>query len=393
MREWIIRSDGNIFCSNTCIEENIITLNKVNMLKDLMELSDDDIYSLVNENNWSIDEAINGIDIFIDSLNRNIAPPIAISQGIKNAGIYNKLANNLSSYNTMRGGRGGFKGFIFEDMHAANATINGKITEVIANNGLADFRILNPDGSYSLAQAKVGYSSSKIDWSPYMGQEIVIDKGNTKLIESARNAGLKVVESDISKADAQRLAKAMQLESKITGKPNAPIMGTTYAYHQAGLNSLKSGATIGCGFSIGSNLVDLACGDITAGEATVAIAKDTAIAAASSYAIGVGTAAIANTAVGGAITAAGTALAGTSVGAATIVTGAAVTATLSGATATVGGAIASTAAGAAVTSGIAATGAVLGTTALGAAAVAAAPVLVGSAVVGGIFKIGKKLCR
>jgi hypothetical protein len=82
----------------------------------------------------------------------------------------------------MRGGAEGFKGFVFEELHATNSTLGGRITDVIGNNGLADFRTLNPDGTYTWGQAKVGYNSGSIDWSAYKGQEIIIDRGNTKLI-------------------------------------------------------------------------------------------------------------------------------------------------------------------------------------------------------------------
>lgn len=391
MNEWLVTEDGRVYCSDTCISENNIIMEKVYFFCNLTGLTTNEVERLLIKNGWSLDDAILKVDNYMQSLDGKVTTSIVVIEGIKNAGIYDKLAKNLSSYNTLRGGSAGFKGFVFEEMHAANATLKGKATEVIANNGLADFRILNPDGTYSFGQAKVGYNSGTIDWSAYKGQEIVIDKGNTKLIESARKAGMKVVESDISGQDAQSLAKTMQFESKISGKSNAPITANLHSYHQAGINSAKSGAAFGAGFSIGSNIVDVATGDSSVGEASATIAKDTATAAVTSYVVGAGTTALANTTIGGAVisgaTAAGAALAGTSVGAATIAAGIAV----SGAATVVGGAIASTAVGATVIGGATAAATVLGTTAIGATIVAAAPLVAAGAVIGGIFKIGKKV--
>lgn len=392
---WIESDKGEIFCSDNCISESNIIMEKVDIFCNMTGLTTNEVETLLVKNSWSLDDAILKVDNYMQSLDGKVTTSKVVVDGIKNAGIYDKLAKNLSSYNTMRGGQAGFKGFVFEDMHAANASLKGTATEVIANNGLADFRILNPDGTYSFGQAKVGYNSGNIDWSAYKGQEIVIDKGNTKLIESARKAGMNVVESDISKADAERLAQTMQFESKITGNPNAPISANLHSYHQAGINSAKNGAAFGAGFSIGSNIVDLATGDKTVGEASVAIAKDTATATVGGYVIGAGTTALANTAVGGAVisgaTAAGTAIAGTTVGAATIAAGTAVTTATGGAVAAVGGAIASTTVGVTVVGGATAAVTALGATAVGATIVAAAPLVAAGAVIGGVCTLGKKL--
>lgn len=395
MKEWLVTEDGRVYCSNTCISESNKIMEKVNVFSNITGLTVNDIENVLIKNNWSLDEAIINVDNYMQSLDGKVAVSKVAIDGINNAGIYKKLANNLSNYNTMRGGTGGFKGFVFEEMHAANASVKGQLTEVIANNGPADFLIKNIDGTYSYGQAKIGYNSTKIDWAAYKGQDIIIDKGNTKLIESARKAGMNVIESDVSKAEAQRLARTMQVESKITGKPNAAITANLHSYHQAGINSAKTGAAFGAGFSIGSNIVDLATGDKTVGEASVVIAKDTATAAVGSYVVGVGATAIANTTIGGAVisgaTSAGTALAGTTVGATAITAGTTVTAVASGAAATVGGAIASTTVGAAVAGGVTAATTALGSTAVGATLVAAAPLVAAGAVIGGVFTIGKKL--
>lgn len=383
----------NIFVDISSEESEVI--NKKIELSNVTGLRIDEIESILDKNNWSIDEACLNIDQYMQSLNGKIVASKVVIDGINNAGIYSKLAENLSSYNTMRGGEDGFKGFVFEEMHAANASANGTITEVLANNGPSDFLIKNLDGTYSYGQAKVGYNTSKIDWSAYKGQDIVIDKGNKKLIESAQNAGMNVIESDISNAEAAKLAKTMQMESRITGNPRAVMTSNIHACHQAGIKSAKSGAAFGAGFSLGSNIVEVASGDKELGEAAVDVAVDTAVSAVGSYVVGAGATALANTAVGGAVisgaTAAGTAIAGTTAGAAVISAGATVAVAASEAAAVVGGAIASTTVGAAVTGGVAAATTALGATAVGAAAVAAAPLVVGGAVIGGLVALGRSL--
>ena len=321
MKEWLVLEDGRVYCSDNCASESSI-MDRADMFRSMTGLTTDELEGLLVRNNWSLDEAIKNVDDYIQSLNGGVTASKVIVDGINNAGIYDKLAKNLANYNTMRGGKAGFKGYVFEDLHAAKATLGGIPTEVIGNNGPFDFKILNSDGTYSWGQAKVGYSSTNINWSDYKGQKIVIDKGNTQLIENARKAGMDVIESSVSEADAKNLAKAMQFEGKINGSKRAPIISNAYSYHQAGLNSAKTGAAFGAGFSIGANIVDLATGEKSIGEAGIAIAKDTATAAVGSYVVGAGTAVVANTAVGGAIisgaTAAGTAIAGTTMGAATI---------------------------------------------------------------------------
>jgi hypothetical protein len=45
---------------------------------------------------------------------------------------------------------------------------------------------------------------------------------------------------------------AEKFETKLTGKPNAPITANLHSYHQAGINSAKSGATAAVGAVIGA---------------------------------------------------------------------------------------------------------------------------------------------
>ena len=393
MKKWFITKDGKIFCSEKCINENTGIMEKVNEFCNLTGVTETELNKLLVDNKWNLDDAMVHADTYMQSIEGKVAASVVVPASIKNAGIFEKLAKNLSAYNTNRGGPNGLKGFIFEDMHAANASLNGVPTEVLANNGIADFRILNPNGTYSLGQAKNVHNY--VDWSPYRGQKIVIDKGNTKLIESARKAGMKVIESDISNADAESLANVMRLETKITGRPTAPITSGIHSLHQAGLNSAKIGGAVAAGFSLGSNIVDVATGDKKLGEASVAIATDTAIGTASSYVIGAGTTAFANTAIGATVignaTAVGGAIAGTSAGASVIAAGTAVTTATSGAAAAVGGAIASTSVGASMIGAASAASATLGATAIGATIVAGAPFIAAGAAVGCIYKIGKKI--
>ena len=283
----------------------------------------------------------------------------------------------------------GFKGFVFEELHAANASANGMLTDVIANNGIADFMILNPDGTRTLGQAKLGYNTTTMDWSPYKNQKIIIDKGNEKLLHSAREAGMDVIESNFTNKQVSSVAKLMQNESRLRGIVNAPITSRMVSMHQAGTISAKKGGIFGAGFSLGGNAVDLLYGDVTVGEAAAVIAKDTAVATATSYVVG----ALASTqagatvtgAVGGAMTVAGTLVGKTVIGGA-----------IASGTGAVTGALAATSLGTAVSSGVAtiatsAIGTAVATSALGSVIIAAAPVLAVGAAVGGVIKLGKKL--
>lgn len=436
-------------------------------LSPLMEILEDEMDDLVNYTGfseeectrlilvtgWSLKQAVDNIKKFTTGSASAAYSQDAIVEGIKNAGLYSKMAENLSSLNTMRGGVKGFKGFVFEEVHAANATVSGKTTVVLNNNGIADFKIISPNGNVSYAQAKLGYNTGNIDFSAYKGQTLVIDKGNTALIKKAKEAGLKVVESDISGEEAARMAKQMQFESKITGSPKSTLVPKTHAAanivkeaHQVGVKTARTGAQFGCGFSLGSNLVEVLSGEKDVKEAAGDVAIDTAVSAGVGYGTGVAatvignsvvgtaisgvagtaTAAIGSTAAGGAALAAessaiaaGTTAAGFigSVGTAavtsTLAAGAAVGSTVAAGTAAVGTAVASTAiGGAAVAAGTAAGTAIAGTAvggavvaasaaatgvavaagaAVTAVAVAAAPVVAVGAAIGAVFGIGKKL--
>lgn len=282
----------------------------------------------------------------------------SIKENIKNAKAYNDLGNNLSTYNTMRGGKKGFKGFVFEEMHATTASVNGQATKVVGNNGISDFKITLKNGKVVDGQAKIGYRTKSINWDSYKNQIIVTDKGNKSLISRAKKAGLDVIESPIPSKKAQTLGNWMQIETKFTGRKNAKIVPKVYATgkianqcHQAGISLSKSESVFGAGFSIGSNVVNVIDGDKTLKHATFDIAKDTAIATGTGYIVGAATTAIASTsAIAGVTTAATTAIAGTSVG-----------------TTVIGGVAAAT------------------------SAVAATPVIVTGVVAGAGYSVGKKI--
>ena len=185
---------------------------------ELTGLSEADFTKLLKSTGWKAGEALKNMDSCISGTVGTAYSKEAIIEGIKNAGLYEKLADNLSNLNTMRGGAKGFKGFVFEELHATNASVSGNATTVINNNGIADLQIISAKGKISYAQVKAGYNGLSVDFTPYKGQTIVIDKGNEALISQAKKAGLKVVESDVPLEEASKLAKQMQLESKITGK-------------------------------------------------------------------------------------------------------------------------------------------------------------------------------
>ena len=334
------------------------------------------------------------------------------------ADIGKRFANGLENLNTGRGGQYGFKGFVGEEMQAAQASLEGKLTYVKNDNGIYDLVYVGKNGHKYYQQMKIGYKPSDINFEKYKGQTLVIDKGNPHFkqfkAEGAKH-GVKVVEGNITNAEAQELANLMKKEAAIRGTKTATIVPRVYSAHKAGLQSAKSGALYGGGFSLGSNLVDVACGDKELGEAAGDVAKDTAIAYGTGYVAGVVGSAVASTSAGaaaiGAVSAAGSAVASTAVGGAVVAgatattaaigaAGTAATAAAVGAVGTAGAAVGSaavaattavagTAAGAAVASGVAATAAA--GAAVGAAAVAAAPVVAVGCVLGAGYKLIKKL--
>jgi len=336
------------------------------------------------------------------------------------ADIGARFANGLENLNTGRGGQYGLKGFVGEEMQAAQASFDGKMTYVINNNGDADLVYIGKNGHKYYQQLKIGksFKPGKINFEQYKGQTLVIDKGNPhfkQLKAEGAKHGVKVVEGSITKEEAETLAKLMKKETALRGTKTATIVPKVYSAHKAGLQSAKSGALYGGGFSLGSNLVDVVSGDKELGEAACDVAKDTAVAYGTGYVAGAVGSAIASTSTGAAVIGAasgvGSAIAGTTVGGAVIggataataaigAAGTAATAAAVGAVGTAGAAVggaavaattavAGTAAGAAVASGVAATAAA--GAAVGAAAVAAAPVVAVGCVLGAGYKLIKNI--
>ncbi len=346
----------------------------------------------------------------------------AIADGVREAGLYNQMGENLSNLNTMRGGTKGFKGFVAEEMQATEASVAGRNTTVLNDNGIADLEYVGKNGHHYYQQLKVGYKPGQIDFAKYKGQTVVLDKGNPYLKQfqaEGRKHGVRVIEGDITAEEAKRTADMMQMETSVTGGKNSKIVtsgikagGVLKASHNAGVQSAKTGAAAGAGFSLGSNFVDVVSGDKEVGQAAKDVAKDTVVAGAAGYAVGATATAVGSTSTGAAVIGAasgvGTAVASTTVGGAVVGAGSAAAATIGGAgaaaassvvgtAATVGSAVggavtsatAGTAIGGAVASGVSAVGA--GAAALGTAVVAAAPAVAVGAAVGAAYKVGKKI--
>lgn len=319
-----------------------------------------------------------------------------INRAVKGIHAYQDMGEGLANLNTMRGGTKGFKGFVMEEMEAAKASSLGRHTEVINNNGLADMRHIKTDGTEILQQMKSGYKPNQIDFSRYKGQTVVIDKGNPHfkaLKEAGRKAGVKVVEGHVTNAEAKTIADLMQLETKITGSKNAVVTShlvsgvkTVGRAHSVGISAAKSGAMSGAGFSLGSNIVDVAKGKKSVGEAAGDIAIDTVKAGAVGYGAGAVGSMVASTAAGAAAieTVAGIGAAASSAP----VIGSAIAAG-STATAAIGGA--ATAAATATMGAVSSAAGLVGGAGLVASAapvvIAAAPVLAVGAVIGGLFSL------
>jgi len=72
---------------------------------------------LLVAHNGDIESALDSVEYFAKYLTGSALAKESINTSIKNAGVYNKLAENLSKYNTNKGGTR-FKGFVFENIHA-----------------------------------------------------------------------------------------------------------------------------------------------------------------------------------------------------------------------------------------------------------------------------------
>ena len=342
----------------------------------------------------------------------------AVKRAVKQMAAYEEAADGLSNLNTMRGGSKGFKGFVGENLEAAEASAKGRKTVVINDNGPADLEHIKVDGTSSMKQMKVGYKPGQIDYAHYKGETLIIDKGNPYFKEikaEAAKHGIKVVEGHITQEEAKFWADAMQMETKLTGSKNSVIVPKAYqgvktamAAHNAGISAAKSGGIAGAGFSTGKNLVQVAKGNKTLGEAAEDIAVDTVKAGITGYGVGTAGSLIASTEIGAAAlgtagsiasTVASAPVIGSAISAGTAVTGAiggagtalatAATGALTGAVSSAAAAATSAAAGTALAGGVATlgAGAAAATAAAGALAVTAAPVLAVGLVIGGLFSL------
>lgn len=381
MKQWYVVDENHLFCSQECIDsfkkrenkkteidmESTLTSKELAYLTGLKE-ADCERFMFVNHLNG--DEALEAIDIFMDSLNDNIAVPAEIASCVKNAEIYSQLASHLSAYNTMRGGTKGYGGFVFEELHAADATSKGINIQVLANNGPADFITIDSSGNQTLIQAKAGYKPHQIDWSKYQGQKIIVDKGNTALAEDARSAGLMVEESAVYKSQADILARAQQWESKITGQTTAPITATAASSYYAGLASAKFAARVGVSMQLGATIYDVLAGNKSFEEGAADLIVDGAVTVGGAF---VG---------GAALNLAGTA--GTT--AATAISGSVIGTAISGTVSGVGAALGNTAVGGAIISGSATIATGIGTAITAVASAPLAPVIVIGTAIGFLGK-------
>lgn len=381
LHQWIETDDRKHYCNELCMQraqeqpaariemESALTAEELSYLTGL---SAAECHSFMETNHLNGEEALEAIDIFMQSLNDGVAVPVEITSCMNNAGIYAKMSQRLGAYNTMRGGTKGYGGFVFEELHAADAASKGADISVLGDNSIADFIVKDASGKETLVQAKAGYKANQIDWSRYKGQTIVVDKGNTVLADEARAAGLTVQESAVFKKEADIVARAQQWEGelnyKLTGSRTAPVAGTLTGAHYAGVASAKLAARVGVSTKLGESIYDVLSGDKEFSEAAADVVVDGAVLVGSTY---LGSAAL--TVAGSAVSA----LAGTTAGAA-------VTGAVTGAAAAIG----STAVGSAVVAG---TGAVLSGAAAAVSAVAAAPLLPVAGVFAAIGFIGKWL--
>ena len=353
-----------------------------------------------------------------------------IINGMKRNNIAKETFDNISKINV---NRGKLKGYVFENLHAKDLNYGlskeGLKATVLDNNGPVDIIVsdIKTGKVVEKIQAKCGYENKDISTFKRYGEEgqtLVINGDANKFSKNLDKKGISYQKSNVTNTEATKIADNMKKEAKYLKTSNAKVTTSVYKTkeilkncHTSGVNAAKSGACFGAGLSIGSNMVDVLCGEKEIGEATVDIAKDTVIAGATGYVAGAAGAAIASTAVGSAaiagVSAAGAAVASTAVGGAVIAgataagataaaAGAAVTGAVAAGATAAGAAVASTAVGGAVVAGATAAGAAIASTAVGGAvvagaaaagavAVAAAPVVAVGAAVGAVFSIGKKI--
>ena len=301
---YVIKDNRIVFKNNRAVMEEISEPERLNAVDTLIKLGvnpeagNQILNEMRNLDSTKRQSFVSTMNVLSDSR--------PIVDAARRMAAYDTLCNELSQLNTMRGGVKGFKGFVGEHMQAANATANGRFTRVVNNNGPIDLIFEGKNAHKYPQQLKIGYKPGQIDFSKYKGQAVIVDKGNPYLrelqAEGARH-GVKVIEGTVTEAEAKWWADAMQLESKITGNKTSYIVprvqnvaNNLSVMHEAGKQTGKSGALYGAGFSIGSNIVNMMRGKVTAGEAAVNVARDTAVSYGVGYATGAVGSAVARTA-------------------------------------------------------------------------------------------------
>ena len=217
--------------------------------------------------------------------------------------IYSRLSYSLEELKTSRGNDYGFKGFVGERLEAAEASSFGRATYVIDDNHAADLVFVGKNGQKYYQQLKIGYHdrNNPFDFEKYRGQTLLVDKGNPKLArwrKEGKKFGVNVVESNITKQEAESLADWLKWETSLTNSSTATIIPKLASAHRAGMKAGVTGVRFSMGIGLAVNMVQVFKGDKDIGKAYQDIAKDVAITYATSYAQGAVLTAVASTEVG-----------------------------------------------------------------------------------------------
>lgn len=155
------------------------TRMRVDWLLEELEIEEKEFNEIMSSTGWNIEETIDNLNSFILGSAGAAYSHEAIVSGIKNAGLFEKLANNLSNLNTMRGSTKGFKGFVFEELHAVDATLKGQVIAVSNDNSIVDFTIKNSDGSISYAQSR----NINFQWLDKVAEMFIMEKSEEEIRE------------------------------------------------------------------------------------------------------------------------------------------------------------------------------------------------------------------
>lgn len=260
-----------------------------------------------------------------------------LGQNVRYQDALFNVKKELGTLDLNRGG-GNTSGFVFENLHVASKNAknikagSGNVLNVIDDNGIADFSVTDLNGNVMYQQAKMGYHGSnkyKITGEKYGDQTLVVDKGNSELIDYGERIGLTVEESSISKKTADRMTAVMKKEGEIRsdlGLSNtAPITSNLYTVsqqmkhaHGAGVKAAKGSAAFTAGVSFGKNMYELMEGNAALKDVVLDTGKDAAMAAGGAYVTGSAgylvSGAISQTAVGTVMTQASGLLVSTQIG-------------------------------------------------------------------------------